>query len=141
MNKKFLNIALFAVYDFISTLISVVLTFLVLSINPEIKLPWVWNSNLFYLCVSPFLVVFFLYVFKIYNVLWNFSGFFEAFKILISLFAGFAATSVICVAIFGSSYFHLTALIISYFLAVVFLLQIFLVWVYPKHHLIFQFFQ
>ena len=62
MNKKFLNIALFAVYDFISTLISVVLTFLVLSINPEIKLPWVWNSNLFYLCVSPFLVVFFFVI-------------------------------------------------------------------------------
>lgn len=118
MNKKFLNIALFAVYDFISTLISVVLTYLVLDINPEIKLPWVWNANLFYLCASPFLVVFFLYVFKIYNVLWNFSGFFEAFKILISLFAGFAATSVICVAIFGSSYFNLTALIISYFIAV-----------------------
>ena len=74
MNKKILNITLFVIYDLISTIASIGLTFLLLGIDLDLKWPWVWNANLFYLCASPFLVVFFMYVFKLYNVLWNFSG-------------------------------------------------------------------
>lgn len=120
MNKKVLNIIAFVSYDFISSLVSIALTFLLLGINPEFKWPWIWNENLFYLCATPFLTVFFFYVFKIYNVLWDFSGFFEAFKILISVFAAVAVASVAYMAIFTGVVFNLSLLILSYFMIVLF---------------------
>ncbi|MBQ3547783.1 MAG: polysaccharide biosynthesis protein [Clostridia bacterium] len=120
MNKKILNITLFVIYDLISTIASIGLTFLLLGIDLDLKWPWVWNANLFYLCASPFLVVFFMYVFKLYNVLWNFSGFFDAFKIFVSVFAAHATVSVVNVALFSNSQFSLTFLIISYLINVIF---------------------
>ncbi len=121
MNKKLINIVSFVVYDFITTFISSFLTYLLLGVNVELQWPWVWSYNLFLICVSPFMVVFFMYVFKMYNVLWNFSGFFEAFKILLAVIAGHASANVITIAVFGSTDFELSTLVFSYLITVVFI--------------------
>ena len=121
MNKKILNIILFAAYDFIATLISVFLSCLILGDEIKWQFSFADNSSLFYMLASPFTVVFFLYVFKIYNVLWSFSGFFEAFKILISIFAGLTSSLIATIAVFGSTPFNVSRMIISFFIAVLFI--------------------
>lgn len=121
MNKKILNIILFAAYDFFASLIAVFLSCLILGDEIKWQISFANNSSLFYMLASPFTVVFFLYIFKIYNVLWSFSGFFEAFKILISIFAGLTSSLIATIAVFGTTPFNVSRMIISFFIAVLFI--------------------
>ena len=123
MNKKLLNLILYVVYDFFATIIAIALTYLVLGINPDFFSVDL-NNYKFFIVATPFLVFFFLYVFKIYNILWSFSGLFDALKILISVFSAIAVSTVASRAIFISSNVEPSLIILSFFMIVLFVLGI-----------------
>ncbi len=114
MSKKLLGMISYVVYDIIATIVSIIVTFLML--QTDITWQFVLKDNpwMFYLVTSPFLLVFLLYVLKIYNVLWKFSGFFEAFKIIIGIIGSLSASMVIMTAIYGSVDWNITTMFVSF---------------------------
>ncbi len=124
MNKKLMQIISFIAYDVFASLVSVLLTYLILDIDLKLVFPWTWSSNLFFAVIIPFLTVFFMYVFKIYNVLWAFSGMFEIAKIFVAVFAAYFTTTIASIAIFTNTQFDLTSFILSYLFSVLFIVSL-----------------
>ncbi len=119
MNKRIVNLFTNIFYDIFVTVLSTILTFSVFENQYETyELP-----KIFFIALLPIVTVFFLYVFKIYYVLWASSGFFESVKIAIALFLSIFTAEIANVAVFRSK-FHLDIpiLIINYFFILILIL-------------------
>ncbi len=114
--KRFINLLTYTVYDFFAAFFSVLLSIFLLDRDLGLEWPIVWNPNLFFIASLPFLVIFFMYVLKLYNVLWSFSGFWQFIKLCIATFAATVSAIIIIVAIFGGSQFGASLPIFSYVL-------------------------
>ena len=109
MKNKFLNTLHYIVYDFLAAYASVVLTFLIA--NQEISLVWP-HKFVFVSVIWPIATIFGLYLVKVYNILWRFSGFSEIARIFAGCVIPLAATSVAEKAVFNQN-----VVISIYFLA------------------------
>ncbi len=114
--KKLINLITYIVFDFITAFFSALVSIVLLDRDIGLTWPIIWNHNLFYIVSLPCLVIFFMYVFKLYNVLWNFSGFFQYIKLCIATFAAMISAIIISVAIFGGSYLGVSLPIFTYVL-------------------------
>ena len=114
--KRFINLLTYTVYDFFAAFFSVLLSIFLLDRDLGLEWPIVWNPNLFFIASLPFLVIFFMYVLKLYNVLWSFSGFWQFIKLCIATFAATVSAIIIIVAIFGGSQLGASLPIFSYVL-------------------------
>ena len=114
--KRFINLLTYTVYDFFAAFFSVLLSIFLLDRDLGLEWPIVWNPNLFFIASLPFLVIFFMYVLKLYNVLWSFSGFWQFIKLCIATFAATVSAIIISVSIFGSSHLGASLPIFSYVL-------------------------
>lgn len=119
--KRFINLLTYTVYDFLAAFFSVLLSIILLDRDLGLSWPIVWNPNLFFIASLPFLVIFFMYVLKLYNVLWGFSGFWQFIKICIAIFAATVSAIIISVAIFSGSQLGVSLPVFSYVLTTVFI--------------------
>ncbi len=119
MNKRIVNLFTNIFYDMLVAVLSTIVTFSVFENQYETY----HIAKVFFITLLPIVTVFFLYVFKIYYVLWASSGFFESVKIAIALFLGVFTAEIATVAVFRSK-FHLDIplLIINYFFILILIL-------------------
>ncbi len=112
--KKFISLLTYIIYDFFAAFLSVILSVFLLDRNFEINWPLNWTPQIFFMCSLPMLLVFFTYVFRLYNVLWPFSNFLQFIKLCIATFAATVSATVLSIAIFGSLSFGFSLPILSY---------------------------
>lgn len=116
-NNRFFNLFSYVAYDFIVAYLSTVFAFL-LSFK-EVNL--IWPSEFVSASlIWPFSTILGLYIVKIYNILWRFSGFNEILRIFAGCFISVATTMVAQKAIWLDSDFSLY--ILNYFITVFFIL-------------------
>ena len=89
--KKLLYTIFFVVYDFLVASVSLILSFFLCGYS--VKYEWL-NPFTFSFLVWPMVTVFALYLVKVYNILWRFSGINEVCRILFGVFASFVVTAV-----------------------------------------------
>ncbi len=119
MNKRMVNLFTNIFYDMLVIVLSTVLTLSVFDNQYETY----ELAKFFFIALLPIVTVFFLYVFKIYYVLWASSGFFESIKIAIALFLGIFTVEVATVAVFRTEFHQdMTILIINYFFILILIL-------------------
>lgn len=96
-NNRFLNIFSYVVYDFIIAFAATVFSFLLLNLPIQI-----YRVSLFLLIslLWSFTTVLGLYIVKIYNILWRFSGFNEIARIFVGCLIPLATTSIAEPAVF-----------------------------------------
>ena len=112
-NNRFFNLFSYVAYDLIVAYLSTVFAFL-LSFK-EVNL--IWPSEFVSASlIWPFSTVLGLYIVKIYNILWRFSGFNEILRIFAGCFISVATTMVAQKAIWLDSDFSLY--ILNYFITV-----------------------
>ena len=109
MKNKFFNTLHYIAYDFIAAYLSVIATFLVT--KQEISFIWP-HKFVFISIIWPIATVFGLYLVKIYNILWRFSGFSEIARIFAGCVIPLASTSIAEKAVFNQN-----VIIHIYFLA------------------------
>ena len=109
MKNKFLNTLHYIVYDFLVAYLSVLLTFLIA--NQPISFIWP-HRFVFISVVWPITTIFGLYLVKVYNILWRFSGFSEIARIFAGCVIPLATTSIAEKAVFNQN-----IVISTYFLA------------------------
>ncbi len=120
MNKRIINLVTNILYDIFAAFISTVLVFNVFNNQYDTyRLP-----ELFFTLALPIVTVFFLYVLKIYNVLWRSSGFFESIKIAIAVFAAISTVEIATIAVFRSKFNPDIPLLIFNYLIIVLLILI-----------------
>lgn len=116
-NNRFFSLFSYVAYDFIVAYLSTVFAFL-LSFK-EVNL--IWPSEFVSASlIWPFSTILGLYIVKIYNILWRFSGFNEILRIFAGCFISVAATMIAQKAIWLDSDFSLY--ILNYFITVFFIL-------------------
>ena len=118
MNRLF-NLISFIVYDFLAAAFSIVLSFYFL--GEDIIVSWL-NPFTFIMLIWPFALIFCLYLVKIYNILWRFSGLNEIFRIIFGAFASFLATVISQKAVFSKSSLNISVYILIYFFSVFFII-------------------
>lgn len=112
-NNRFFSLFSYVAYDFIVAYLSTVFAFL-LSFK-EVNL--IWPSEFVSASlIWPFSTILGLYIVKIYNILWRFSGFNEILRIFAGCFISVAATMIAQKAIWLDSDFSLY--ILNYFITV-----------------------
>lgn len=113
--KKLLYTIFFVVYDFLVASVSLILSFFLCGYS--VKYQWL-NPFTFSFLVWPMVTVFALYLVKVYNILWRFSGINEVCRILFGVFASFVVTAVSQTALFSESDIDLSVHILTYFFTV-----------------------
>ncbi|MBE6776580.1 MAG: polysaccharide biosynthesis protein [Ruminococcaceae bacterium] len=112
-NNRFFSLFSYVAYDFVAAYLSTVFAFL-LSFK-EVNL--IWPSEFVSASlIWPFSTILGLYIVKIYNILWRFSGFNEILRIFAGCFISVATTMVAQKAIWLDSDFSLY--ILNYFITV-----------------------
>ena len=111
MKNRYLTLLFFLVCDFISAVISIALSFVI--IGKE-----VFPSNFGFLGVSylvwPAILIMILYILKIYNILWSHSSIGELVRILFASVIALVVLFVTQMAVFGKC-FSLSAFVIIFF--------------------------
>lgn len=113
--KKLLYTIFFVVYDFLVAAVSLILSFFLCGYS--VKYEWL-NPFTFSFLVWPMVTVFALYLVKVYNILWGFSGINEVCRIIFGVFASFVVTAVSQTALFSESDIDLSVHILTYFFTV-----------------------
>lgn len=99
MKNRIFSLISFLVYDFAVSFVSVIFSFL---LSHE-KVVFIWPDKfVFIAALWPFLVLFCMYIVKIYNILWRFSGFSEILRIFVGCFAAFVAIAIAQKSVFPS---------------------------------------
>ncbi len=120
MNKRIVNLLTNIAYDIFAAIISALLAYSLLNNwAVEFTLP-----KIFFTSVSSVVLVFFLYVFKIYNILWITTGFFESLKISIASFGAIFTVEIATIAVFGNDFSSDIPFLVFDYLFVLFLILI-----------------
>lgn len=98
-NNRIVNIFLYVSYDFFAALLATVLSFVIS--GEEIHLQWLSKFILISVLWS-FSTVFGMYIVKIYNILWRFSGFSEIARIFAGSLIPLAMTTIGQKAVFAA---------------------------------------
>jgi len=112
--KKYINLLTYIVYDFSAALISALVSILLLDRELGLTWPIAWTPNLFFAVSLPCLLVFFMYVLRVYNVLWAFSSFYQFIKLSMASLAAMLVAIVVNVAIYSKSFLGLSLPIFTY---------------------------
>ena len=112
--KKYINLLTYIVYDFFTAFISALISVFLLNRDLGLTWPIAWTPNLFFVVSLPCLLVFFMYVLRVYNVLWVFSSFYQFLKLSIASFAAMLSAIVINVAVHGQAFLGLSLPIFTY---------------------------
>ncbi len=110
MNNRYFSLIASFLYDFITALGSLLLALTVESSFRQID----HRMFLFSVFVWPFLVVVSFYLFKIYRILWRFSGLTELVRLLFALLVALAAFFISQMAVFNICY-RLDAFLLTLF--------------------------
>jgi len=112
MKNRYLTLLFFLVCDFISAVISIALSFVI--IGKE-----VFPSNFGFLGVSylvwPAILIMILYILKIYNILWSHSSIHELVRILFASVIALVALFITQMAVFGKCFSLSTFVIVFFF--------------------------
>ncbi len=113
-NNKFLSIFSYVIYDFLIAILATIVSFLLLNLPIEI-----YRVSQFILVAGVWSIctVFGLYVVKIYNILWRFSGFNEISRIFAGCFVPLVAISISEPAVFGKGT-SISLHVLNYFITV-----------------------
>ena len=112
--KKYINLLTYIVYDFLTAFISALISIFLLNRDLGLTWPIAWTPNLFFVASLPCLLVFFMYVLRVYNVLWVFSSFYQFLKLCVASLAAMLSAIVISVAVYGKSLLGISLPIITY---------------------------
>lgn len=117
-NNRWFNIFCYVAYDFFIAIASTVISFALLNLPIEI-----YRVSQFVLIAGiwSFCSIFGLYIVKIYNILWRFSGFNEIVRIFAGCFVPFLAACISETAVFGKGT-SISLHILNYFITVFFIL-------------------
>ncbi len=113
--KKLLYTISFVVYDFLVAALSLILSFYLCGYS--VKYEWL-NPFTYSFLIWPFFTVFALYLVKVYNILWRFSGINEVCRILFGVFASFVVTAVSQKAFFSELDMDFSVHVLTYFFTV-----------------------
>ncbi len=118
MKNRFFNLLSFIAYDFLASVVSVFLAFF---ISNE-KITFIWPDKfVFVIVLWPAAVLFCMYIVKIYNILWRFSGFNEVLRILAGSFAAMVATTIAQKGVFGTLGVNFSLYIVLFFFTTIFI--------------------
>ncbi len=112
-NNRFLNILSYVAYDFFAGYLAILISFLLFDKNIGLIWPDEFVSASVLWCTTT---VFGLYIIKVYNILWRFSGFNEILRIFVGCLFSVVATPIAQRAIWGD--IILTVYFLSYFISV-----------------------
>ncbi len=112
--KKFINLFTYIAYDFLAAFISALFSIILLDRDLGLTWPIAWTPNLFFAASLPCLLVFFMYVLRLYNVLWIFSSFFQFLKLSFATLAAMLSAIVFNVAVYGKSFLGVALPIFTY---------------------------
>ncbi len=117
-NNRFLSLFSYVIYDILIAFLSTVLSFLLLKLPIEFfrVSQFVLVAGVWSICT-----VFGLYIVKIYNILWRFSGFNEVLRIFAGCLIPFVAISISEPAVFGMGT-SISLHILNFFITVFFIL-------------------
>ena len=99
-NNRIVNIFSYVVYDFFAAFLATILSFLIS--HEQISFKWP-NTFILISVLWSFSTVFGMYIVKIYNILWRFSGFSEIVRIFAGSFVPLVITALGQKAVFGNS--------------------------------------
>ncbi len=111
MKNRYLTLLFFIGFDFLSAIVSLALSFVV--IGQPVYTDDLSITNFSYI-VWPTILVMIFYLFKIYNILWRYSKFAELLRIIGASFISLGILFVTQMAVFGKS-FPLSNFLFSFF--------------------------
>ena len=86
------------------------------------RIDFIWPDKFVFVAILwPAVVLFCMYIVKIYNILWRFSGFNEVLRILAGCFASMVATAIAQKGVFGSLGINLSLYIVLFFFTAIFI--------------------
>ena len=116
MKNRFFNLVSFLAYDFFVSVVSVFLAFFISNEN----ITFVWPDKfIFIVALWPVIVMACLYIIKIYNILWRFSGLFEVVRIFVGCFAAMAVTAIAQKGVFNSLGVDVSLYVLMFFITAV----------------------
>ncbi len=119
-NNRFLGIISYAIYDFIAAFVSTVISF------------WITGTKISFIWPDIFVLVFVfwsittvlgLYIVKIYNILWRFSGFSEITRIFLGCFIPLGVTAIAQKSVFHGEDVKTSLYLLNYFITVFLILM------------------
>ena len=102
MKNHYFRLLMFLIFDYLAALFSLSASFLIsdnLSLFGASRLPLIFNF-----IVWPSILILVLYIFKIYNILWRFSGFYDFIRIILASLVSLAIFFIAQMAVFNKRY-------------------------------------
>lgn len=113
MKNRYIRILSFVAFDFFAALFSL---FLCVIVSPDISVTKLGvRSLIFNLLLWSSIFVVLLYIFKIYNILWRFFGFYDIIRILPASVISLALFFIAQMAVFGTAYRLYTYVLCCFF--------------------------
>lgn len=116
MKKRYLTLFFFLACDFVLSVISLAVSYLITDNSIILDMSKMTSMSFI---MFPVILLVILYIFKVYNILWRYSGMYELLRIIVGSFLSVCTLYVIQQAIFRTG-FELSCYVLTFFFSSIF---------------------